>query len=213
MAPRPGRIEPGPACSRGAPCAIRFDGRSVRAFEGESVAAALHVEGERVLMRSIKYHRPRGYFCGTGKCANCLVRVDGLPNARACVTPVRDGMRVETQNAFPSARRDVYSVVDRVFPRNFDYHERFIRPRFMAPLYNAVIRRMAGFGKVPDVGRAPLPPRRPPIARREADVCVVGAGPAGLSAAVAASETLASSDATYRGRAREGAAPVLLVDE
>src|SRR5439155_11232919 len=145
-----------------------------------------------------KYHRPRGYFCGTGKCANCLVRVDGVPNARACVTPVRDGMKVETQNAFPSARRDVYSLVDRVFPENFDYHERFIRPKFMAPLYNAVIRRMAGFGRVPDAERAPLPPRRPPIARREVDVCVVGAGPAGLAAAAAASE---------------GAASVLCVDE
>lgn len=190
------RLEPGPACARGASLAFSFDGRRVDGFEGETVGAALHAEGERVLMRSIKYHRPRGLFCNAGKCASCLVRVDGVPNVRACVTPARDGMVVETQNSFPSARRDFFAVVDKVYRRNFDYHEKFIRPKFMAPLYGAVVRRMAGFGKVPDL--RPLPPRRPPIAKREVDVLVVGAGPAGLAAAATAAE---------------GAASVLLVDE
>jgi sarcosine oxidase subunit alpha len=196
MAPRDARVEPGPACARGAPIAFRFEGRRVEAFEGETVGAALHADGERVLMRSIKYHRPRGLFCNAGKCASCLARVDGVPNVRACVTPVRAGMVVETQNAFPSARRDLFSVVDKVYRENFDYHQRFIRPKFLAPLYNGVVRRMAGFGKVPDVARAR--PARPPITRRVVDVAVVGAGPAGLAAAVAAAE---------------GAASVLCVDE
>ena len=190
------RVEPGPATVRGRPVVLRFDGRPVPAFEGESVGAALHAAGERVLMRSIKYHRPRGLFCMTGKCANCLVRVDGVPNVRACVTPARDGMRVETQNAWPSARRDLFAIVDKVYRENFDYHRRFIRPKVFAPIYHKVIRGMAGFGKLPDL--RPVPRGRPAIRRREVDVVVVGAGPAGLSAAVAAAE---------------GAASVLLVDE
>lgn len=190
------RVEPGPACARGEPLAFTFDGRRIEGFEGETVGAAVHAQGERVLMRSIKYHRPRGLFCNAGKCASCLVRVDGVPNVRACVTPAREGMVVETQNSFPSARRDFFAVVDKVYRRNFDYHEKFIRPKLLAPVYNAVVRRMAGFGTLPDL--KPLPPRRPPIAKREVDVLVVGAGPAGLSAAVAAAE---------------GAATVLLVDE
>lgn len=147
-------------------------------------------------MRSIKYHRPRGLFCNTGKCASCLMRVDGTPNVRACVTPVHDGMQVETQNAFPSARRDFFAIVDKVYRRNFDYHEMLTRPRVLAPLYNGVVRRMAGFGTIPEL--RPLPARRPSIAKEEVDVLVVGAGPAGLCAAVAAAE---------------GAARVLLVDE
>jgi sarcosine oxidase subunit alpha len=187
----------GPAFQPGAPLRFRFDGRTIEGCEGDTVASALHAAGERVLMRSIKYHRPRGYLCGTGKCANCLVRVDGTPNVRACTTRARDGMAVETQNAFPSARRDFFALVDKVYARNFDYHERFLRPRALVPVYHAVIRRMAGFGKLPAL--RPLGPRpRPPLAKREVDVLVVGGGPAGLSAAAAAAE---------------GAAGVLLVEE
>lgn len=188
------RLEPGPACSRGEPVTFRFDGRAVAAFEGETLGAALHAAGERVLMRSIKYHRPRGLFCNVGKCANCLVRVDGTPNVRACVTPVRDGMVVETQNAFPSARRDFLGVFDRVYRRNLDMHTRFTRPAPVAWVFNRVVRRMAGLGRIPDL----RPLRKPAIAREEVDVLVVGAGPSGLAAAAAAAE---------------GAASVLLVEE
>lgn len=191
-----GRTEPGPVTVRGRAVTIRFDGRAVRAYEGETVGAALHADGERVLMRSIKYHRPRGLWCMTGKCANCLVRVDGTPNVRACVTPVTEGMRVETQNAWPTARRDFFAVVDKVYRRNFDYHRRFIRPAIFTPIYHRVIRAMAGFGKLPDL--KPVLRERPPILKRDVDVLVVGGGPSGLAAAVAAAE---------------GAASVLLVEE
>lgn len=196
MAPDDGRVEPGPACSRGRLVHLRFDGRNVPAYEGETVGAALHAAGERALMRSIKYHRPRGVFCCTGKCANCLVRVDGTPNVRACVTPVADGMVVETQNAWPSARRDFFAVVDKVYRSHFDYHRRFIRPKIFAPIYHKVIRGMAGFGKLPDL--RPVAAPRPRIERRDVDVLVVGAGASGLAAATAAAE---------------GAASVLCVDE
>jgi sarcosine oxidase subunit alpha len=81
---------------------LKLEGDDVDACVGESVAVALFASGERVLSRSIKYHRPRGFFCLAGHCGACLMRIDGKPNVRACKTPVRDGMAVERQNAFPS---------------------------------------------------------------------------------------------------------------
>jgi predicted molibdopterin-dependent oxidoreductase YjgC len=47
--------------------------------------------------RSIKYHRPRGFFCAIGKCSACLMKVNGIPNIRTCVTKLEEGMKVETQ--------------------------------------------------------------------------------------------------------------------
>src|SRR3954469_17940354 len=91
---------------------ISFEGDDVPACAGESVAVALFAAGERVLSRSVKYHRPRGFFCLAGHCGACLVRIDGRPNMKACQTPVAEGMRVERQNAFPSVGLDVLGAAD-----------------------------------------------------------------------------------------------------
>lgn len=162
------------------------DGRAVRAHEGDTIGAALHAEGVKVLARSLKYHRPRGLFCMVGKCANCMMRVDGVPNVRVCTHPVADGCKVESQNSLPSARLDVLSASDLVFRRSFDYHDKFIRPRFLTPVYHWFIRRMAGYGKIPPVSREP--PQRLPIRVVETDVAIAGGGAAGLGAALAAAE-------------------------
>ena len=82
---------------RGRALGILVDGAEVRAYEGESIAAALVASGRRFTRWTARTGEPRGYFCGMGVCQDCLVTVDGLPNVRACVTPVRDGMRVESQ--------------------------------------------------------------------------------------------------------------------
>jgi len=73
------------------------NGHEVEGYEGEPIAAALHAAGIKVLRRSIRYDRPRGFFCANGKCASCLMVVDGVPNVMTCVTPLRAGMVVETQ--------------------------------------------------------------------------------------------------------------------
>jgi len=73
-----------------------FDGKAVEAYEGETIAAALHAAGIRVLSRT-KSGRPRGLFCAIGKCSSCLMTVDGIPNVKSCVTLVQDGLRVESQ--------------------------------------------------------------------------------------------------------------------
>ena len=82
---------------RGRALEVFMDGAEVRAYEGESIAAALAASGRRFTRWTARTGEPRGYFCGMGVCQDCLVTVDGLPNVRACVTPVRDGMRVESQ--------------------------------------------------------------------------------------------------------------------
>jgi len=77
---------------------IEVDGRLVRVESGQTVAAALIGAGITVF-RHTPAGAPRGVFCGMGVCFDCLVTVDGLADQRACVTPVRPGMRVQLGNA------------------------------------------------------------------------------------------------------------------
>lgn len=74
-----------------------FEGRILEGYEGEPIAAALHAAGVRVLHTSAKRNRPRGFFCAIGNCSSCLMRVDGVPNVRVCIEPLREGMRIERQ--------------------------------------------------------------------------------------------------------------------
>ncbi len=160
---------------------LHFEGNDVPACTGESVAVALFASGERVLSRSIKYHRPRGFFCLAGHCGACLMRIDGKPNVRACKTPVKDGMRVERQNAFPTGAFDVLGAADFFFPKGMDHHTMMTSPRALNAVLNKVVRQLGGLGKLPD---ATTPPTELPRARaRHVDVVVVGGGPAGLGCA------------------------------
>jgi predicted molibdopterin-dependent oxidoreductase YjgC len=93
------RLPDGHGLERGATVALTLDGRPVTAYEGETVAALLLAEGH-VATRATPGGSPRGVFCGMGICFDCLVVVDGVPNTRACVTWVRDGMQVARQDGF-----------------------------------------------------------------------------------------------------------------
>lgn len=84
---------------RGAAVTLALDGRTVTAHEGESVAALLLAEGH-VATRLTPAGEPRGIYCGIGVCFDCLVVVDGVPNTRACVTWVREGMDVRRQDGW-----------------------------------------------------------------------------------------------------------------
>ncbi|MGZ6162028.1 MAG: 2Fe-2S iron-sulfur cluster-binding protein, partial [Myxococcaceae bacterium] len=163
---------------------IEFEGKSVRAREGEPAACALLAAGETVFSRSIKYHRPRGPFCMAASCSNCLVRIDGVPNRFACQTTVRPGMHVERQNAYPSVGVDVFSSIDWLFPKGMDHHSMFAGVPVAEKVMMTVARHLAGLGVLPD--KAPAAP--PPAERISTEVVVVGAGAAGLAAA----ETLAA---------------------
>jgi predicted molibdopterin-dependent oxidoreductase YjgC len=84
---------------RGRAVTLTLDGRDVTAYEGESVAAVLLAEGE-VATRYTRSGAPRGVYCGMGVCFDCLVVVDGVPNTRACMTWVREGMEVARQDGW-----------------------------------------------------------------------------------------------------------------
>ena len=78
--------------SPGRQVTIWLDGEKLSAAEGEPIAAALFAHGRRVLRHTLRHNEPRGVFCGIGRCTDCIMTVDGVPNVRTCVTPVRDGM-------------------------------------------------------------------------------------------------------------------------
>ena len=150
------RIERHPILTfeRGREIEFEFDGRRLRGCEGETIAAALHAAGVRVLRESIHLHRPRGFFCAIGRCSSCLMTVNGVPNIMTCITPLEKGMRVESQTskgALPDAG-----------PANTDspYDESGVPVVTTGPAPNE------------SMGSVPL--------------AIIGAGPAGLSAAIAA---------------------------
>ena len=76
---------------------IQVDGKMIEALEGEPVAAVLLAFGKTTFRYTRKLHEPRGVYCAIGRCTDCMMVVDGTPNVRTCVTPVRAGMKVETQ--------------------------------------------------------------------------------------------------------------------
>jgi predicted molibdopterin-dependent oxidoreductase YjgC len=83
--------------NRGKKVTIFFDGKPVDAYEGETVAAALHAADVYHLSDSHEKHRPRGLFCAIGQCSSCMMVVDGRPNVKICITKVKDGMTIATQ--------------------------------------------------------------------------------------------------------------------
>ncbi len=183
-----GRTSP-PGClvDPGRPLVFSFEGREISALEGQSIAAALYAAGVRIFSRSFKYHRPRGLLCLSGDCPNCLMQVDDVPNVRTCVEPVRPGMIVQSQNAWPSLNFDVLRVIDkldRFCPVGF-YYKQFHKPRWLWHVAEPVLRRIAGLGRV-DVHSNPS--RESEVEHIGADICVIGGGPAGLAAAQTAAE-------------------------
>jgi sarcosine oxidase subunit alpha len=166
---------------RGSAIEVRIADSSVRAYADESVAAAALASGARVLSRSLKYHRPRTFFCMEGHCSGCLVRLGGVPNLRACQSPCTPNAEVEGQNAFPSAEIDLLGAVDFLFRGGMDHHTLMTGSSVLNKLANKVVRQLSGLGKLPAKAATELPA----VAERTIDVCVVGAGPAGLAAALA----------------------------
>jgi len=77
---------------------IRVDDETIEAIEGEPIAAALMAAGKKKFRSTVKYHHPRGVFCAIGRCTDCAMTVNGVPNVRTCVTRVREGTIIETQD-------------------------------------------------------------------------------------------------------------------
>ncbi len=83
--------------TKGRKIEFEFDGKILEGFEGEPIAAALRAHGIVVHRHTSKNAEPRGVFCAIGRCTDCVMVVDGRRNIRTCITPLREGMKVETQ--------------------------------------------------------------------------------------------------------------------
>jgi sarcosine oxidase, subunit alpha len=172
---------------------FRFNGKTLRGYEGEPIAAALMANGVDVFQRSLKYHNPRGVRCAHGRCGQCMVSVDGRPNVRSCSEQLKAGMNVRTQRGWPSAAFDLGRIMGSLtaqMPHGFHYRM-FIRPAFLRPVFFGFIRKLSGYGAV-DGDPKHAVTISPARAVRDVDVLVVGGGVAGMACAAAASERGAS---------------------
>ncbi|MDK1375334.1 MULTISPECIES: sarcosine oxidase subunit alpha [unclassified Sinorhizobium] len=172
-----------------------FDGRTLTALEGDTVASALLAHGIHLVGRSFKYHRPRGILSAGAEEPNALLDVSRdaarrQPNVRATVQEVFDGMKVSSQNRWPSLAFDVGGFNDLLSPffaAGF-YYKTFMWPKAAwHALYEPFIRRAAGLGVAP----TEADPDHYASRYVHCDVLVIGAGAAGLSAALAAAQARA----------------------
>ena len=168
---------------RSRPLEFRFEGRSYKGYEGDTISSALWGADVRVLGRSFKYHRPRGVLSLANHDTNALHQLGGTPNVRADVTPLVAGMDLSAVNTFGSLEGDkgrFLGKMARFLPVGFYYKAFHTRKLF--PLWERMFRYMTGLGRVD----LKAPHRSTPKAYDFCDVLVIGAGPSGLSAALAA---------------------------
>ena len=84
-----------------------YDGKTLEGDEGEPIASALRVAGVMAHRYTAKKHEPRGVFCAIGRCTDCVMVVDGKPNVRTCITPLAEGMTVETQYGVSNKKEEM----------------------------------------------------------------------------------------------------------
>jgi len=202
------RLAKGGLVDRGVEIDFRFDGHVYRGHPGDTLASALLANGIRVLGRSFKYHRPRGVLTDGSAEPNALVTVGtgagAEPNVRATVQELHGGLEARSQNRWPSLGFDLMAVNDLAAPflgAGF-YYKTFMWPRAAwEKLFEPVIRRAAGLGALSGAHN----PDRYERAFAFCDLLVIGAGPAGLMAALTAAEAgadviLADEDSLPGGR-------------
>ncbi|MFD0979622.1 sarcosine oxidase subunit alpha family protein [Tropicimonas aquimaris] len=168
-----------------------FDGRLLTGHPGDTLASALMANGIHLVGRSFKYHRPRGVMTAGSEEPNALVEVGragaAVPNVRATVQELYEGLEARSQNRWPSLGADLLAVNGLLSPflgAGF-YYKTFMWPRgFWERVYEPLIRRAAGLGRLPETADT----ERHEKAFAHCDLLVIGAGPAGLMAALAAGE-------------------------
>lgn len=179
-----------------APVHFTFDGQPFQGVAGDSLASALLANGVHLVGRSFKYHRPRGILSAGSEEPNALVSTDRgqgrfEPNTRATMLELYDGLAATSQNRWPSLRRDVGAVNDALymlFSAGF-YYKTFMWPKsFWTKVYEPFIRNAAGLGPAP----VAVDPDVYASRFAHCDLLVVGGGPAGLAAALAAGRSGAS---------------------
>jgi sarcosine oxidase subunit alpha len=178
--------QPNEWIDRSRPLEFRFEGQTYTGFAGDTVTSALAANGLRLLGRSFKYHRARGVYSLANHDVNVLVEDRSRTNIRGDVTPLWAGADLRAVNTFGGLRGDRLKIVDwfsKFLPVGF-YYKAFHSPKRLFPFYERRMRNIAGLGAV----KASWNREHFPAVYDFCDVLVIGAGPAGLSAAVAAAE-------------------------
>src|SRR5687768_16466324 len=178
--------QPGEWIDRSRPLEFQFEGQSYTGFAGDTITSALAANGLRLLGRSFKYHRARGIYSLANHDVNVLVEDRSRTNIRGDVTPLWAGAKLQPVNTFGGLRRDRLKIVDwfsKFLPVGF-YYKAFHSPKSLFPFFERRMRNIAGLGAV----NAKWEREHFPAVYDFCDVLVIGAGPAGLSAAVAAAE-------------------------
>ena len=172
---------------------FEFDGRSYQGLQGDTLASALLANGVHLVGRSFKYHRPRGIMAAGPEDPNALVTVwrdaaRSTPNLNAAQVELYDGLVAHSQNRWPSLRFDagrINDLISRFIPSGF-YYKTFMWPRrAWHSLYEPRIRAAAGLGVAPGEADPDCYAQR----YGHCDVLIVGAGPAGIAAALTAAAT------------------------
>jgi heterotetrameric sarcosine oxidase alpha subunit len=193
---------------RSSKLSFTFDGKGYTGHPGDTLASALLANGVRLAGRSFKYHRPRGVFSSGSEEPNALVELRSgarqEPNTRATVAELFDGLEANSQNRWPSLSFDALGVNDLFAPffaAGF-YYKTFMWPKaFWEKLYEPVIRKAAGLGSL----SMQADPDAYDKGFLHCDLLVIGAGPAGLAAALTAARSgarviLADEDFRLGGR-------------
>ncbi len=187
------RLPAGGRINRDEEITFRYNNQYYRGFKGDTLASALIANGVSVVGRSFKYSRPRGIMCAGVEEPNAIMQVGSTeatqtPNVRATEQPLFQGLVSSAVNGWPSVNVDAMSVVGKlggdVMGPGF-YYKTFMYPASMWETYEKFIRKAAGLGRC----STRIDPDRYDHMNHHVDVLVVGAGPAGLMAALAAAGT------------------------
>ncbi|HJU23324.1 MAG TPA: sarcosine oxidase subunit alpha family protein [Casimicrobiaceae bacterium] len=182
------RLPSGGRIDRARALRFTFDGRALEGFAGDTLASALLANGIALVARSFKYHRPRGIVASGVEEPNAIVQLGSgahsIPNARATDVELHDGLSAASVSGWPSLRFDAIAAAGflaPLMPAGF-YYKTFMWPRDFWPMYEKLIRKAAGLGRAPSLPDAD----RYDKTHAHCDVLVVGGGPSGLAAALAA---------------------------
>ena len=185
------RIKNGGKINRDLKISFIFNGKTYFGYKGDTLASALLANGVHLIGRSFKYHRPRGIIAAGVEDANGKVQLykDDITEPNVNVTEVElvNGLRIESQNCWPSVSFDVWAInnfLNRFFPAGF-YYKTFMWPKsFWYKVYEPIIRKAAGMG----TASLKSDPDRYDHQYEHCDILVVGSGPSGISSALAAAK-------------------------
>ena len=169
------------------PLTFTYKKKTFKGFKGDTIASALFAGGIRIFSRSLKYHRPRGLYSLDGECSNTSMEINGIPNVNTEKMLLNNGMQVKAQNVKGSPELDAMGFMDsldRAMPAGF-YYRSMHKPARIWPIALQQVRKAAGLGRIsPDFRMTGEFDEIFP----STDICVIGGGPSGMTAAIAAAE-------------------------